>query len=909
MSVTKTEAVKHFLTEKTHPDLADLYNSSMELQVSVAQDGGEKVQQEFKGRQYAAYTDGRTSWKSFRIPLNANSIPEDNDGELRYNLEAHAEGIGLTGWDWRDKVSRWVGFDFDSIAGHAEGHRGKLTDEELSEVKAKAMAIPWVTVRKSTGGNGIHLYVFLPDVPTVNHSEHAALARAILSQMSACVGFDFKAKVDACGWILWVWHRKMLGTDGLRLLKQGEVLRDIPPDWRDHLDVVSGRRRRTMPQVIKIEDTRSDRDRLFDELTGQQLNTPLDADHEKLIDFLRENHLGWSWSSDHHSLSTHTASLKKAHAALGLKGPFETVSTGRDPQDINCFCFPLRNGAWVVRRHGNGTAESGTWRPDRAGYMRCFLNREPDLPDVAKAAGATEHKSGGFAFPKAETAADAAAALGAEVTLPEWARDHGAKLKSHKDGRLIFEIDRKANDNPNEMIGWNQDKNTWHRIFDVKAEAQGSQEETGNYDSIIRHLVTERNEDAGWVVCSDRQWRKESKDSVKDALVHLGVKKSEVSAVVGSGIWRPWTLVKIPFGPEYLGDRMWNRNAPRLKFTPSTDLDRLSYPTWMKILNHIGQGLDDGVRGNAWCRANSIATGADYLKCWIASMFQFPTRHLPYLFLYSREQNTGKSILGEALERIIVDGVVRAKQALMNANGFNGELESKVLCTVEEGDLKGVKGAYEKVKEWVNSPMILIHPKGVTPYQVVNTTHWIQTSNDPDGCPIDEQDSRITMIQVFPLDPAEVIPKDDMFTLLDKEAPDFLAAIMNLEIPPTKDRLNIPIVETEQKLAAKKRQQSLLQLYIEEHLHRVDGGTVKVAEFFTNFSDWLDPTARVEWTRKKVAADMPAEFPKGRRKDAQWCYGNLSWTPRTPGDKALPRLVARGETLKPITEAQEATTP
>ena len=60
------------------------------------------------------------------------------------------------------------------------------------------MEIPWVTVRKSTGGNGIHLYVFLPDVPTANHTEHAALARAVLGQMSALVGFDFKAKVDAC---------------------------------------------------------------------------------------------------------------------------------------------------------------------------------------------------------------------------------------------------------------------------------------------------------------------------------------------------------------------------------------------------------------------------------------------------------------------------------------------------------------------------------------------------------------------------------------------------------------------------------------------------------------------------------------------------------------------------------------
>ena len=96
--VMKTEAIKYLLTKHTHPDLAALYDPGLEVQVSVAQDGGDKVEQEFKGRQYAAWTDGRTTWKNFRIPLNANTEPEDNDGPMNFNLEAHVEGIGLTGW-------------------------------------------------------------------------------------------------------------------------------------------------------------------------------------------------------------------------------------------------------------------------------------------------------------------------------------------------------------------------------------------------------------------------------------------------------------------------------------------------------------------------------------------------------------------------------------------------------------------------------------------------------------------------------------------------------------------------------------------------------------------------------------------------------------------------------------------
>src|SRR5437868_6469501 len=103
-AVSKTEAIKNFLNMKTQADLAGLYNPAMEVQVSVAQDGGEKVPQEFRGHAYSVYTDGRTKWKSFRLPLNANSEPEDNDGPMTYDLAAHAEGIGLTGWDWRNRV-------------------------------------------------------------------------------------------------------------------------------------------------------------------------------------------------------------------------------------------------------------------------------------------------------------------------------------------------------------------------------------------------------------------------------------------------------------------------------------------------------------------------------------------------------------------------------------------------------------------------------------------------------------------------------------------------------------------------------------------------------------------------------------------------------------------------------------
>lgn len=99
--------------------------------------------------------------------------------------------------------SRWVGFDFDAITGHAESG---ISDDELQRAIEAAQSLDYVTTRRSTSGNGYHLYVQIDsDRETSNHTAHAVLARAILNKMSADTGYDFKASADACGVVLWQW--------------------------------------------------------------------------------------------------------------------------------------------------------------------------------------------------------------------------------------------------------------------------------------------------------------------------------------------------------------------------------------------------------------------------------------------------------------------------------------------------------------------------------------------------------------------------------------------------------------------------------------------------------------------------------------------------------------------------------
>ncbi len=199
-----------------------------------------------------------------------------------------------------------------------------------------------------------------------------SVGRSVLSQLSAIAGFDFEAKVDVNAGNMWVYHRKMMNVDGtrkpeaLQLLKKGTKLSVVPPDWRDYVDVVTGKRRRTIPAFINASDNPQQELDIFEELSNQRNKIPLDKDHRALLDWIQTNSPGGSWwRDDHWMLVSHTHTLKLAHAALKMKGPYNTIAQGTEHgMDWNCFAFPMANGAWTVRRYTRWCEEASTWMQD-----------------------------------------------------------------------------------------------------------------------------------------------------------------------------------------------------------------------------------------------------------------------------------------------------------------------------------------------------------------------------------------------------------------------------------------------------------------------------------------------------------------------------------------------------------------
>lgn len=867
----KTEAIKNVLVLKTHPDLFALYTSSMEVQINVAKDQGTAVEGDYKGKRWIGYTDGATTWKPFRIPHNANTNPVYEDSEIKFDLFEHVEGIGMTGWNWRERMSYWVAFDFDAMCGHADTHMKKLTAEELAELQKNVANVPWVTLRKSTSGKGLHLYVFLHPVPTANHTEHSALARSILTMLSAITGYDFTNKVDICGGNMWVWHRKMIGTDGLKLIKAGTKLVEIPSNWKEHKDVVSRRTRKASPEFLEEGNKDS-----FENLTQQYNHIPLDEEHKKLIDYLIVNELRWYWSPDHHMLVTHTSSLKDAHSALKMKGMFETISKGTDQRnDHNCFCFPLKNGSWSIRRYGERTGEARTWQVDQKKFTFCYLNKQLDLKTACLFHGGIEHEKGGWTFREVGMIVTTLASLGLELKVPIYVDKRPGKIIPQKmAGKIAIHIEAQATDRQDDLQDWLNEKKLWKRVLYVDLPEETEIENTQDYDDTVRHVVNEAGEDMGWRTFINGMWRNEPYVNIR-LLLKGSESAKDIDLVLSQAIKRGWRLVNKPFQGEYPGDRQWNTGNAKLKIVPTENIDNLSFPTWQAVMDHCGESLNEALLENEWAKENGITTGGMYLKLWITSMIKYPTKSLPYLCFWG-DPDCGKSTYHEAITECLIDGGhIKADTALTSQQGFNGELEGKILGIIEEVDLTKNKIAENRVKDWVTGTELTIHRKGSTPYTTPNYTKWIQSTNERAFCPITQGDARITLMYVGPL--KQIIGRDELRARLKKEAPDFLASILATEIPSNNDRLVIPVIRTRDKEEAMEAKMSVLEIFLKDHCFFVPGSIIKIADFFERFKEFMPPEQLGAWSKQKVSANLPTKFVKGRNKLLDHCYGNISF--------------------------------
>lgn len=883
-----TEAIESFL--KTVPinyakDLTSRCNGELECQVMVDPSEGEAVYDGDKliRNTWSVTSDdlGTYQFHHIRVPRNAMSEPYYHDTPLRFPLLRHVECIGMTGWNWKKKQSMWTAFDFDAITGHAAGVG--VDDESLRSVQEAAALIPWVQVRRSTGGAGLHLYVYFDpqNAPEVaNHNIHAALARTVLGLMEREAGFDFRGNMDVLGGNMWVWHRKINDENqGLGIVKDYEdFCPTLPTNWLDNLDVVTGTGSKVKFRGVDSKDYDS-----FEAQASSRVKVDLDDIHKEIE--LRIHALGYSivWIPDYHCWQTHTKvfELLMEEYPGEYKGVFKTLSSGSDPGKPNCFVFPIENGGLRLTRFGRGAKEHETWQQGDNNWSWTYFNNTPSLMEAASVYGGVEDPDGkGWVFTDFASAAAVCQSLGTELPLEQnWldvfggADDRNITMRANKAQQLVLEMEKKKDDKRPQS--WIEKGRKFIRLQRT-ISTENIKDSEMSYDDQVRALVDVNNEFSQWVIRNDdSEWVGHNKDNTRSALrIHAPEK---VEDILGALIIKNWKIVNVPFQPEYLGNRRWNRHAPQFAVTPG---ERGESPNWERVLDHCGQDLDEVLKENQWCREAGIHTGADYLRYWLAFMLRDPFCKLPYIFLYG-PQNSGKSTFHEAAALLMTKGVTYADESLKSKSNFNGELAGSVLCVVEETNLSSSGSlAYDRMKAWVTGDEILIHAKYQQPYQLKNTTHWIQTANDKSYVFIDSGDTRVVMMYVPMLDGTE-IPRDTLFNRLKAEAPAFLRSLLDLKLPAPQGRLRLPVLETDSKREAEESVETMVAKFITDECHVVNGAYIKLKDFYDAFRKWVPEADVYAWSYNKVCDQLRQRdiVPFGRFDTNIMCLGNLLLTP------------------------------
>jgi len=878
---TVSEALYNFLQARktaANADLIDRWSIDYETQINVIAADGEPV----AGKK-STWSNGSDTWYSIRIPKNAATDPSWEDYKIGYPFDLYAEGIGMTGWRWTTRRSMYVAFDVDSLTSHAKGIG--IDDAQLERVKQAAEALPYVEVRRSTGGKGAHLYCYFDDegIPTQNHTEHAALARCVLGMMSAEVNFDFASQIDCCGGVMWIHHRKLTAENhGLEIIKPATKrlgVADLPANWRDHIEVVRGRRSK-----IRVNEIAEDDQDPFEALASSRKIIALDDGHKAQIEALMRSGYTTLWVADHHLLQTHTCALQELiegpeGKALKVVGVFKTISEGRDRGTPNCFLFPLPDSAWRVYRFSPGINEAETWSQDGQGWTTCYFNRYPDLKTACTLSSGVEREQGGYVFASAKDAIQAAKSLGQELKLDESVMDREVTLKAHKDGRMVVEIERDKDGKA--LEGWDNKKSKYVKIFSVKTDpGQDDELDFTEYDNLIRALESAAVEHTGWVSKKNKEWVRHPPANVKMLLQSLDHPKAEAEAIMGAAIARGWRLVNLPFREEYPGGRQWNLDAAQFRFKPAelAEDEVPRHPHWDMIFDHIGVELTPALRELPWAIEANIRTGADYLRRWVACAFRDPFQPAPYLFFFGPE-NSGKSIFYESLQLLVTKGVVKADRPLTGRDGFNGELSGAVICAVEEVDISKCPGAHARIKEWVTGRTISIRKMRHDSFEQPNATHWVQTANCRDNCPIFPGDTRIAAVYVGDLPDKQEIAKPKLLMLLEDEAPHFLHTLMHLELPPMIGRLRLPVVTTASKREAEEANQTLLEQFVHQRCQRTPERHTLFAEFYDNFQQWLPPEEQHAWSKKRVSSELPVRHRSFPGTDNKKFVANLALKP------------------------------
>lgn len=149
-----------------------------------------------------------------------------------------------------------------------------------------------------------------------------------------------------------------------------------------------------------------------------------------------------------------------------------------------------------------------------------------------------------------------------------------------------------------------------------------------------------------------------------------------------------------------------------------------------------------------------------------------------------------------------------------------------------------------------------------------------------DGMTAQQADDELNRVRTSPRQTVTYEPDSRQFVITGENgehvrvARDDMLAVLQLWLSPD---------EAARILRYAKSDAPLIEQFISEHCHRVDGHAIEFAEFYRRFRDWLPPESRPHWSRIRVSRSLPAKHASGKGPNNVSFCANLAWEPKPHG--------------------------
>jgi hypothetical protein len=191
------------------------------------------------------------------------------------------------------------------------------------------------------------------------------------------------------------------------------------------------------------------------------------------------------------------------------------------------------------------------------------------------------------------------------------------------------------------------------------------------------------------------------------------------------------------------------RQYDRIVFQPGVE-DQNSYNLWRGFAIQPAEGdcaLFWVLLREVICSGNQILY--DYIKCWLAHLFQHPGE-LPGTSIVLRgKQGTGKTTFADTIGKLVGEPHYLSVTCMSQVTGrFNAHLANTLLLTANEAIWGGNKAEEGNLKAMVTDRTVAIEGKGRDVIQLPNYKRLIACTNNQWAVPMDADDRRFLVLDV-----------------------------------------------------------------------------------------------------------------------------------------------------------------